>query len=158
MPMRSLSSIARSTALVVALSIVSHGVARAEDPPSVHYATPTTSAPGSHASKSSLVVPGRATQPWVKDGSWGWFVVASSIFLGTGITGFGLGQTCEDGVNACTRGTSLALWGGIGLAAVGSAIGLIIVQAGHSKDRNQNFATVNLGPLGDFRLAPPAAR
>lgn len=141
-------------ALCTALSLLLQGVAHAEDAPSVSTGTATTSVRGSTAHRAQAIVPGAITQPWVKNGDWGWFVVATSLFVGTGATGFGLGQTCDEGVNSCTRYTSLALWGGLGVAAVGTALGLIVVQAGHSKSRDANFATLNLGPLGDFRLVP----
>lgn len=136
-------------------STLSH--AQSTVPPAIVTGTPTTSVTGSAAAKSSSITPTRQNVAWQKDGSWGWFVVASSIFVGAGLTGFGLGQSCDDpdGVNACTRGTSMALWGGIGIAALGSAIGLIIVQEGRSRTHNLNFGTIRLGPLGDFRLAPP---
>ena len=138
--------------------LVSSGAsAQTTPPPVIVTGTPTSSVAGSQAGRSATVTPTTHKSVWQSDGSWGWFVVASSIFVGTGLTGFGLGQTCDDpeGVNACTRGTSLALWGGIGIAALGSAIGLLIVQEGRVKTHGHNIGTIKLGPLGEFRLAPP---
>lgn len=146
--------IAVCTSVTVLVSSVAHAQNASQGP--ITTGTPTTSVAGSVTSKSSTIVPTNRTPTWQTDGSWGWFVVASSIFVGTGMTGFGLGQTCDDpdGVNACTRGTSLALWGGIGIAAIGSAIGLIIVQEGRARTHGQNIGTIKLGPLGELRLAP----
>lgn len=147
----------RSTLPIVLATVASllvHGVTRAEDASPSSSAATDSSARASAPARAVLIVPGPRTQPWVRNGDWGWFVVASSIFVGTGATGFGLGQTCDEGVNSCSRVTSLALWGGLGVAAIGTALGLIVVQAGHASSRDKTFATVNLGPLGDFRLAP----
>lgn len=118
--------------------------------------TSTHSVQSSAPAKAMQTTPQLKRPAWQADGSLGWFVIATSVFVGTGLTGFGLGQTCDDpfGVNACTRGTSMALWGGIGIAALGSAIGLVILQKGRARTSNQTFATVKLGPLGDFRLIP----
>lgn len=133
--------------------------ARAGADAAVAHETATESAPNSYTSRSTQMVPPHAgKRAWTHDGSWGWFLVASSLFVGAGLTGFGLGQTCDgpDGKHsACTRWTSMAIWGGIGFAAVGSILGLIVVQRGRARVMKQNFATVNLGPLGDVQLVPP---
>jgi hypothetical protein len=147
--------------LALCTTLLVESVARAEDAlpatsdDHVVAATPSQSAPNSPAARSARIKPGTTRQTWQHDGTWGWFVVASSIFVGTGVTGFGLGQSCDDyGVNSCTKGTSLAIWGGIGIAALGTALGLVVVQRGRAKLRNEDFATLKLGPLGEFRWAP----
>lgn len=153
--MRATSLLSLFTAAAV---LASSGVARAEDPVSpITTGTADRSARNSAPAKAVTITPGSSNATWQKDGSLGWFVVATSLFVGTGLTGFGLGQTCDEpfGVNACTRGTSIALWGGIGVAALGTAIGLVIVQKGRARAHGETFATIKLGPLGDFRLAPP---
>ena len=154
--MRAKLSLALCTSAVFLLGASAH----AQDRPGViTTGTTTASVEGSTASRSVNVTPGRHEPRWQQDGSWGWFVVATSVFVGAGITGFGLGQTCPDPepVNACTKGTSLALWAGIGIVAVGTAIGVLIVQEGHARTKHLDLAraTVKLGPLGEFRFASP---
>jgi hypothetical protein len=93
---------------------------------------------------------------WRDDGSWGWFIVASSILAGGVVTTAGLAQTCESGVNACSRGASVAIWGGVGLATVGSIVGLAIAHRGRARVRAASPPSahpVSPGP----RLAPASS-
>jgi hypothetical protein len=96
----------------------------------------------------------RAT--WRKDGTWGWFLVASTVFVGGAISSIGLAITCDDGAStACERRAGMLLWGGIGLASVGSVIGLTVVAQG--RDRMQAApVALDFKPITRVcRAAPP---
>lgn len=135
-----------------------------EAPSTTSTAAAATAQPGvkaqpvAMAKARPLITPATSPAHWSKDGSLGWFVIASSIFIGAAVTGFGLAQTCPEGVNSCTRSTSLAIWGGIGGATLGTILGLVMVQQGHARQTGQNVSVLRLGPLGEFALLPaPAA-
>jgi hypothetical protein len=84
-------------------------------------------------SERSNEAPAASTAPparvpsWRKDGTWGWFVVASSVFAGSALTAMGLAIDCEGKSPSCERGSSIAIWGGVGVAAIGSILGLTVV-------------------------------
>lgn len=116
-------------------------------PPLVAVAVAGPDAPVRPAETTAPKTPGVARASWTKDGSWGWFVTASSLFVGTTLTAVGLALDCNEGSNPCTRGASVAIWGGIGIAAIGSMIGLAVVRNGSEKAR---------APAAAFRARPPS--
>jgi hypothetical protein len=61
--------------------------------------------------------------------SWGWLVVIGSIAAGIGVTTYGLGIDCAEFDDDCHRRAALPIWGGFGVAATGSLIGLQIVES-----------------------------
>jgi len=73
--------------------------------------------------------PARAQSP-AAEAHWGWAVVGGSLLLGSAITIVGLGIDCGRADTECHRKASLAIWGGVGIASVGSICGLTLVQWG----------------------------
>jgi hypothetical protein len=49
---------------------------------------------------------------------------------------------CRDGDKPCEKRASLAIWGGIGIASLASAIGISVVQSGRVRARKT--ATVSV--------------
>ena len=80
-------------------------------------------------------------KPRAAPGSWGYWVVASSVVVGGGVTTYGLTLDCAKGDDACRWSTSLAIWGGLGGAMVGSLVGLAIVHDGKRSVRVGATAT-----------------
>ncbi len=68
------------------------------------------------------------------DGRWGWLVVAGSVAAGALVTTYGLTIDCGEFDHDCQRHAALPIWGGIGIAATGSLVGLYVVQV-HSEPR-----------------------
>lgn len=98
--------------------------------------------------------PARADEPRAKheekhaeehDETWGWVILGSGLLVGGAMTTYGLTFDCGHDSRACQREASIAIWGGFGIAAVGSAIGLSIVKA------KRESAKVVFGP-GGFTL------
>lgn len=82
--------------------------------------------PATNASQTSASPP----EP---TGEWGFIVVASGIVAGGALTTYGLTFDCGDAARACQREASIAIWGGIGIASLSSAIGIAIVQMGRAR-------------------------
>jgi hypothetical protein len=72
--------------------------------------------------------PSRAAEP--ARGEWGWAVVVSSVVAGAALTLYGLTIECGDDDVSCQRRASLPIWGGVGVASLGTLIGIRIVQVG----------------------------
>ncbi len=66
----------------------------------------------------------------VSSGTWGWYVLASGVAVGAAVTAYGFTIDCSETDLACRSRASLGIWGGIGIAAIASALGLAVVQAG----------------------------
>lgn len=79
--------------------------------------------PSSHYQPSSQIQAGVAP-----DGRWGWIVVIASLSVGAALTGYGLSVECRDSDTDCQRHAGLFIWGGVGVASTGSALGIAIVQ------------------------------
>lgn len=138
----------RLAAATLALALLAPGRARADassdDPQNKLEAQPPPDAQAkaeaqAQASSQSPAAPraagtaptGRASS-WQSDGSWGWFVVASSVFLGGGLTSVGLAVSCNaEDAEPCQRRASMLIWSGFGVAALGSVLGLAAVARGH---------------------------
>ena len=73
------------------------------------------------------------TPSWRQTGSWGWLIVVTSVGLGIATTAYGLTLRCADDDTECRRHTALAIWGGVGIAALGSTFGIVIVQVGQAR-------------------------
>jgi hypothetical protein len=79
-------------------------------------------------------------------GEWGWTVLGSGLALGGALTTYGLTFDCSDTARECQRRASIAIWGGIGIAALSSAIGIAIVQMGRVRVRaGAGLSTHELG-------------
>lgn len=65
-------------------------------------------------------------------GEWGWLLVFPSLAAGGGLLAYGLSIECAEQDTGCQRGAGAALWGGVGLASLGSLLGLAVVQAGRA--------------------------
>jgi hypothetical protein len=63
-------------------------------------------------------------------GDWGWLVLGYGVLVGGSVTVYGLTFDCSDSNTSCQRKTSLLIWGGAGIAALASAVGISIVQSG----------------------------
>jgi hypothetical protein len=75
-----------------------------------------------------------AAPTWRTTGTWGWAVVGLGIATGAALTSYGLTFDCNnDTDHACQRSASIAIWGGIGVAMLSSAVGLVIVQNGQRR-------------------------
>ena len=99
----------RTLPIISLLAITSwHGLARAEDPAP----TAATPAPAPQA--------GRAL---------GIGVVLASIAAGAAVTIYGLSIDCSEQDHACHRRASLPIFGGVGLAAAGSIVGLTLMPS-----------------------------
>jgi hypothetical protein len=79
-------------------------------------------------------------------GGWGWWVFGSGLVAGAAITTYGLTIDCANGDVGCEKRASLPIWGGIGTAALASALGLAVVETG--KQRVQVVPTVSLEAAG----------
>ena len=78
-------------------------------------------------------IPSPHVPSWRQTGSWGWLVVVTSVGLGVATTAYGLTLRCADDDTECRRHTSLAIWGGVGIASVGATFGILIVQIGQAR-------------------------
>ena len=65
-------------------------------------------------------------------GAWGWLVVLPSLAAGAALLGYGLSIDCKQADIDCQRKASLAIWGSVGVASLGSLLGLCIVEKGKS--------------------------
>jgi hypothetical protein len=70
------------------------------------------------------------------DGDWAWWIVIPSLALGAVLTGYGLSFDCARADTSCQRSASAAIWGGVGVASLGSLLGVSIVQAGAAQSPN----------------------
>jgi len=62
------------------------------------------------------------------DQKWGWLIVAGAIVAGAAVTTYGLSIDCQKDDTDCHRRAALPIWGGVGIAATGSLIGIRIVE------------------------------
>jgi hypothetical protein len=76
---------------------------------------PPTAAPPPHAPN------------WTESPAWGWILVGSSVALGAAMTASGLAVDCR-GERQCRVDTSLLVWGGLGVASLGSMFGFVILE------------------------------
>jgi hypothetical protein len=56
-------------------------------------------------------------------------IVLASIAAGAALTTYGLTVDCGLSDHACHRRASLPIWGGVGVASVGSIVGLVLLQS-----------------------------
>ena len=84
-------------------------------------AFPAAAEPEPAKSRLELEVPER---------SWGYWVVLPSIIAGSTLTAYGLSIDCAPTDTPCHRRAGLAIWGGIGVVSLGSALGIAIVESG----------------------------
>jgi hypothetical protein len=66
---------------------------------------------------------------------WGWAIVSGSLLVGGALTMLGLQVDCGPADTECHRRASLAIWGGVGVASVGSICGLTLVHWGEDARR-----------------------
>jgi hypothetical protein len=59
---------------------------------------------------------------------WGWLVLGPSLVAGAACTGYGLLLDCAGADPSCPRRASLAIWGGVGIASLGSLVGMALLQ------------------------------
>lgn len=95
----------RARSLILTACLLSSTLAHAQTPP-------------------TTVEPARSTA------SWGVIVIATSIAAGAALTGYGLTFDCSADDHACHRRASLPIWGGVGVAAAGSLVGLRLLSIG----------------------------
>lgn len=81
-----------------------------------------------------------AAKPRSSASTWGTVIVISSIAMGAAITSYGLTIDCEDDDLSCHRRAALPIGGGLGVAAVGSLVGLRIM----AMDRGPSVAVLQL--------------
>ena len=95
---------------VTSLLLLSHSTAFAqESAPSTAEPTPST------AETATSATPGIV-------------VILASLAAGAALTGYGLTFDCADLDHACHRRAAAPIWGGVGVAAVGSLVGLRLIQ------------------------------
>lgn len=88
--------------------------------------------------------------PGASDGSAaGWTLVVLSLAVGTAVTLTGLTIDCAERDRGCQRRSSLAIAGGAGIASIGSAIGLSLVQAAEVRGTAPLGARLLLAPRGE---------
>lgn len=75
----------------------------------------------------------RPSPHWTESRSWGWFVIGSSLALGSALTATGLAPDCN-GDSTCRVDNSLLVWSGIGTASVGSMFGFIVLQRAEASE------------------------
>jgi hypothetical protein len=118
-----------SLLLVAWLFVFAQGTARAEAP------EPSEPPPAPSAVQAT------------RTGEWGWWIVGAGLVAGTALTAYGLTFECSDTDMSCRKAASVAIWGGAGVAALASAVGLAVVQAGRR--------TVKIVPTVSFDPAAP---
>lgn len=74
---------------------------------------------------------------------WGWATVVLSLALGASVTGVSMAIECPRNDSDCARWTSLGIWGGIGIASLGSVAGLVVVRAASRPSRVRVSFTVD---------------
>lgn len=74
--------------------------------------------------------PPATAEPPRATATWGAIVIATSIAAGAALTGYGLTFDCRANDHACHRRASLPIWGGVGVAAAGSLVGLRLLSIG----------------------------
>ena len=79
----------------------------------------------------------------------GWALVVLSLAAGTAVTLTGLAIDCAEADRGCRRRSSLAIAGGVGVASLGSAIGLSLVQASELRSTTPSGARWQLAPQGE---------
>jgi hypothetical protein len=77
--------------------------------------------------------PAPATAQGHDSGHWGWWVLGGGLVAGAALTTYGLTIDCATGDDGCGRRASLPIWGGIGLAALASGLGLAVVETGRQR-------------------------
>ena len=111
------------------------GRACADEPAATERTGPTPPAnaapppPSGGSAQTSAAPPANAAPPPPSGGSVGWVVVAASMVAGTVLTVHGLRIECGATDTGCQRKASLAIVGGVGVASLGSLIGLTVVRA-----------------------------
>jgi hypothetical protein len=109
--------------LVVVLSSMLVCTQAHADPPEAATAVAWTPAPPKPQATSSA-------KP-----AWGWIVLGSGLVVGGTITGYGLSLDCHDDERACNKRAGISIWGGIGIAALASAIGLALIGSKEATSR-----------------------
>lgn len=117
--------LAACVALLVAQPVLAAQPAYGEEPGASPPAPASSSPPSPQAPAPTPPVV-RASS----SGTWGWYVVASGLVVGAASTTYGLTIDCSGSDLGCQSRASLAIWGGIGIAALASALGIAVVQAG----------------------------
>jgi hypothetical protein len=114
----------------------------AAQPPRVE---PAASLPEAPPAPAAPVSPAGAPT-WRTTGTWGWLVLGTGVAAGAALTTYGLTFDCGDDQHPCQRRASIAIWGGLGIAALSSAVGIAIVQNGKKQ--------VTLAPTASSGRAP----
>ena len=121
--------------------------ASATAPPASATAPPASAtAPPASATAPPAFEPSSALQVW------GWLLIATSVCLGAAALSYGLTIECDDQDVPCQRHAGLAIWGGSGIASVGSFVGFTLLHwpSGNTPKQPQVALGVNVGsmPLG----------
>jgi hypothetical protein len=115
------SALARTLAAVIALLASSPGWsehAHAEEAPAEE-----------NVSAAPAIAPGSPSNPkGQRNPDWGWLVIGPSLVAGAACTGYGLLHDCAGADKSCSRTASLAIWGGVGIASLGSIVGMALLQ------------------------------
>lgn len=91
-----------------------------------------------------------STAPASESATAGWALVVLSLAAGTAVTLTGLAIDCAEADRGCRRRSSLAIAGGVGVASLGSAIGLSLVQASELRSTAPSGARWQLAPHGEL--------
>ena len=124
-------TLALSIVVAAAMTCCATSVAHADPPP------PPPAAPPRAAQTSGVTT--------------GWAVAGVSVVLGAAISGLSLVTSCSEEQRDCARLSSYALWSGVGLASIGSVVGLLMVRAATRPPR----VNVSVG-VDPTRGAPPS--
>ena len=62
--------------------------------------------------------------PPPRSSTWGIVVITTSLLAGAALTSYGLTINCGQDEHRCHRRAALPIWGGLGLAASGTLLGL----------------------------------
>jgi hypothetical protein len=114
----------RLQVVILVASLLSHAAARAQsasDPAEPPRQTLTETA--------GAAAPAPAAPQRSAAATWGVIVVLASIAAGASLTAYGLTIDCGDDDHACHRRAALPIWGGVGVAAVGTVVGLRVIQS-----------------------------
>lgn len=103
-------------------SLLSHGAARAQSMGDAAAPPRPQVAPSAAASPPAVPSPPAAA-------TWGVVVILASIATGAALTGYGLTIECSADDHPCHRRAALPIWGGVGVAALGSVVGLRLVKS-----------------------------
>src|SRR5262249_1281293 len=70
----------------------------------------------------------------------GWIVLGSGLAVGGTLTGYGLSLDCHDDERSCHKRAGIFIWGGVGIGALASAIGLAAIESGRASTRRSAAA------------------